>query len=117
MTTTSTRSNVWGNGRTAISLAKQRPLAQGEEECAICRDDVPASVSFKPCGHAVCFACVENMRAKNIFKADAGVKCPFCRQDVDQYLSVHSECAYGGGGGEKGFMDRGVGSADCGGHP
>ncbi|EFJ52520.1 hypothetical protein VOLCADRAFT_103016 [Volvox carteri f. nagariensis] len=33
----------------------------------------------------ICFGCVENLRAKNIFRADKGVKCPFCRQYVTQY--------------------------------
>lgn len=64
---------VWGQGRAAISLSSMAGKVQdGEEECMICRDDVPACVSFQPCSHAVCFACVENMRAKNIFK----VRCP-----------------------------------------
>ncbi len=66
---TSVTATVWGQGREAVSLSNLAgELKEGEEECMICRDDVPACVSFKPCSHAVCFACVENMRAKNIFK-------------------------------------------------
>jgi hypothetical protein len=80
--------SVWGQGRAALHLSLRKCLPH-EEECHICREDVPASVSFKPCGHKVCFACVENMRAKNIFKQDKGVKCPFCRAFVDEYASVH----------------------------
>lgn len=59
--------NVWGQGRAVAKVATN--LKEGEEECMICRNDVPASVGFQPCKHTVCFACVENMRAKNIFKA------------------------------------------------
>jgi hypothetical protein len=61
--------NVWGQGRAAATLShKAGRLQDGEEECMICREEVAASVAFQPCSHAVCFACVENMRAKNIFK-------------------------------------------------
>ncbi|KAG1680793.1 hypothetical protein FOA52_008126 [Chlamydomonas sp. UWO 241] len=66
-------------------------LREGEEECMICRSDVlPASVSLLPCKHAVCISCVETMRAKNIFRADQGVRCPFCRGYVDQYEALDS---------------------------
>jgi hypothetical protein len=37
---------------------------------------VPASVGFKPCNHTVCFTCMENMRAKNIFKARPPAMAP-----------------------------------------
>ncbi|KAI8472642.1 MAG: hypothetical protein J3K34DRAFT_203759 [Monoraphidium minutum] len=81
--------SVWGQGRAAVTLSMAAgKVKDGEEECMICRDDVPACVSFQPCSHAVCFACVENMRAKNIFKADKGVKCPFCRAYIDGYKSL-----------------------------
>jgi hypothetical protein len=60
---------VWGQGRAAACLTSQAGrLGAGDEECMICRDEVAASVAFQPCGHAVCFGCVESMRAKNIFK-------------------------------------------------
>ena len=55
------------------------------------RADVPISVGLRPCDHKVCFACVENLRAKNIFKQDKGIKCPFCRAYVDEYYSLQ-EC-------------------------
>jgi hypothetical protein len=62
--------NVWGQGRAAQQLATQAAslVKDAEEECMICRDDVPATIAFVPCAHRVCFACVENMRAKNIFR-------------------------------------------------
>jgi hypothetical protein len=43
-------------------------MREGDEECHICRDDIPATIAFVPCKHKVCFGCMENMRAKNIFK-------------------------------------------------
>ncbi len=87
-TSTLVTASVWGQGRAALKLSQRKGVADGEEECHICRDG-PASVSFKPCAHKVCFACVENMRAKNIFRQDKGVKCPFCRAFVDEYAAVH----------------------------
>ncbi|KAG2448805.1 hypothetical protein HYH02_006156 [Chlamydomonas schloesseri] len=81
---------VWGNGKAAIIAASNRKIRPGEEECFICKDDVPASVALRPCGHKICFGCVENLRAKNIFRADKGVKCPFCRQYVEQYDPCNS---------------------------
>ncbi|GIL45827.1 hypothetical protein Vafri_2965 [Volvox africanus] len=81
---------VWGQGKAAILAATNRKIQPGEEECHICKDDVPASVTLRPCGHMVCFGCVENLRAKNIFRADKGVKCPFCRQYVTQYEPCNS---------------------------
>lgn len=70
MSTTALTASVWGQGRQAIALSAQvaKHVGQGEEECHICRDDIPATISFVPCKHKVCFGCVENMRAKNIFK-------------------------------------------------
>ncbi|KAL6753396.1 hypothetical protein V8C86DRAFT_2727495 [Haematococcus lacustris] len=85
-------SSVWGQGRRAISVT--RKLQQGEDECFVCRDDVPASVGLRPCGHKLCAVCVENMRAKNIFKADKGVKCPFCRQFVEGYELLDEQSEY-----------------------
>ncbi|GLI63988.1 hypothetical protein VaNZ11_007100 [Volvox africanus] len=81
---------VWGQGKAAILAATNKKIQPGEEECHICKDDVPASVTLRPCGHMVCFGCVENLRAKNIFRADKGVKCPFCRQYVTQYEPCNS---------------------------
>ncbi len=81
--------NVWGQGKVALNLSRlQGTLKDDEEECHICRDDRPVGVGFKPCGHGVCFHCVESMRAKNIFRGDQGVKCPFCRAYVDEYVSL-----------------------------
>lgn len=61
--------SVWGQGRAAATLSTLAGgVRHGEEECWVCRDDVPAVVAFQPCAHSVCFACVESMRAKNIFK-------------------------------------------------
>ena len=85
MTTSAWTATVWGQGKSALLATKQRKLRDGEEECFVCRNDVPASVCLLPCTHKVCVACVENLRAKNIFKSDAGVKCPFCRAFIDQY--------------------------------
>jgi hypothetical protein len=70
---------MWGQGRAAVNLsAAAAAEGQGvgeDNECMICRDEVPACVAFRPCSHAVCFACVENMRAKNIFKVCLCVEC------------------------------------------
>lgn len=58
--------SVWGNRRAALVVSRE--LREGEEECAICREDAPATVALQPCRHNVCIACVETMRATNIFR-------------------------------------------------
>jgi len=57
-------------------------MREGDEECHICRDDIPATIAFVPCKHKVCFGCMENMRAKNIFKVRLGQ--PNSRQQQQQ---------------------------------
>jgi hypothetical protein len=32
---------------------------------------------------------VEQLRAKNVFKADKGVKCPFCRAYIESYTPAN----------------------------
>lgn len=67
---TAVTASVWGQGLAAIKLSAlaSRGMQEGDEECHICRDDIPATIAFVPCKHKVCFNCMENMRAKNIFK-------------------------------------------------
>jgi hypothetical protein len=62
--------SVWGSASKAavISSALGGTIREGEEECMICRADMPASVSLRPCCHSICLACVERMRAATIFK-------------------------------------------------
>jgi hypothetical protein len=66
--------SVWGQGRAAVALSAsiastlQVNGAVPLDECHICRDDIPVAIAFVPCSHKVCFGCVENMRAKNVFK-------------------------------------------------
>ena len=83
---------VWGGAQKAMLASTARKLQPGEDECMICRDDVPASVKFISCGHTACFFCVEQLRAKNVFKADKGVKCPFCRAYIESYTPAN-RCA------------------------
>ena len=67
---------VWGQGRKAVTLSSLKGTlkpGEEEEECMICRDETAANVSFNPCSHAVCYACVESMRAKNIFRVRVSV--------------------------------------------
>lgn len=73
MATSAWTAAVWGGaGRAHLAedLARQGHLTAGheDEECWVCRNDVLATVLCKPCDHKVCVACVENLRAKNIFK-------------------------------------------------
>lgn len=71
---TAVTASVWGQGLAAMRLSAQAVsvgLREGDEECHICRDDIPATIAFVPCRHKVCFGCMENMRAKNIFKVRA----------------------------------------------
>jgi hypothetical protein len=71
---TAVMASVWGQGLAAMRLsaqALQTGMREGDEECHICRADIPATVAFVPCRHKVCFGCMENLRAKNILKVRA----------------------------------------------
>ncbi|KAF5832809.1 hypothetical protein DUNSADRAFT_11182 [Dunaliella salina] len=88
-TSTAITASVWGKGKQAQMTS--RPLRPGEEECSLCRNDVPALVRLKGCdcsNYAVCLACVENLRATNIFRANKGVTCPFCRGYIECFEPV-----------------------------
>eukprot|EP00803_Ostreobium_quekettii_P005558 evm.model.scf_1790.1 EVM.evm.TU.scf_1790.1 scf_1790:5402-13406(-) len=79
--------SVWGRIRAPEASASKAPVAP-EDACRICLDSVPASVRFRPCGHRMCYSCVEKNRARNIFLADKGVKCPFCRRFIEEYVAT-----------------------------
>ncbi|BDA44940.1 hypothetical protein COCOBI_06-4190 [Coccomyxa sp. Obi] len=74
---------VWGS-EAAIST---RELKEGESACCICFN-APEEIRFSPCKHAVCQPCLDRLRQANIFKADPGIKCPFCRQFVEAYVPI-----------------------------
>ncbi|KAK9811218.1 hypothetical protein WJX72_000146 [[Myrmecia] bisecta] len=77
--------SVWGRVHAAAHQADDhKELKDGEEECGICLS-FATELKFKPCGHHACSNCLPQLRRANIFKADAGIKCPFCRQYIDQY--------------------------------
>ena len=65
------------------------PLSYGDQEtCAVCmatmQDDSTIIVWLKPCYHKL--HCVCAMRA--IMKSDPdGIKCPICRQKVEDMMS------------------------------
>ncbi len=74
---TAVTASVWGQGLAAMRLSAQvavTGMREGDEECHICRDDIPATIAFVPCKHKVCFGCMEHMRAKNIFKVCLAVQ-------------------------------------------
>ncbi|GBG77204.1 hypothetical protein CBR_g23531 [Chara braunii] len=57
-----------------------------ENQCNICLGEEGApDTYFYPCGHKACDACVKKIRHSNIYKADKGVRCPFCRQVIESY--------------------------------
>ncbi|KAK3283344.1 hypothetical protein CYMTET_8955 [Cymbomonas tetramitiformis] len=58
--------------------------------CLVCCDNIASPVKFLPCGHHACSICVKTLRAHNIKKADAGVRCPFCRQVITAYTGEGS---------------------------
>lgn len=65
--TTAWTASVWGKAAEAKPAV---PLKDGEEECVICFD-AATQIKFKPCKHGACHACVDKLRAANIFKARA----------------------------------------------
>mmetsp|Transcript_24784 Transcript_24784/g.63901 ORF Transcript_24784/g.63901 Transcript_24784/m.63901 type:complete len:93 (-) Transcript_24784:22-300(-) len=87
---TALTASVWGKGKQAQMIS--RPLRPGEEECCLCQGDVPALVRLKGChcsNYAVCLACVENLRANNIYRSNQGVTCPLCRGFIECYEPVN----------------------------
>lgn len=74
--TVSSLPSAWGKpGRggeqdaasSSSSCVAERPPGCAES-CLICRAEVVASVVFRPCGHKMCLGCVEQTRARNIYK-------------------------------------------------
>eukprot|EP00959_Pyramimonas_sp_CCMP1952_P203826 4262629-Pyramimonas_sp.AAC.1 len=66
-------------------MLRKPPVPRPTGDCAICYEGA-ASVLFDPCQHFACTACVRKMRQANIFKPDAGVVCPFCREPIAAYI-------------------------------
>lgn len=56
--------SVWGRINREEVVHEQD---ESGEECTICYA-APQNVRFKPCGHAACKNCVEDLRRSNIFK-------------------------------------------------
>lgn len=70
--TVSSLPSAWGKpgasrGGEQDALVADRP-PEGAATCLICRAEVIASVLFGPCGHKMCLGCVEQTRARNIYK-------------------------------------------------
>lgn len=63
-----TPASVWGKG--PLLLAPEK-LKEGDKECSICCQDVPASVKFKPCSHGVCVNCMQQLRNKQIYSVNS----------------------------------------------
>eukprot|EP00897_Mesotaenium_endlicherianum_P005447 jgi/Mesen1/4930/ME000246S04155 len=60
-----------------------------EDSCQICfGGEVAPTIFFIPCKHRACASCVQKLRIANIYKADKGVKCPFCRQTIEGYSDI-----------------------------
>lgn len=79
--------SVWGRPIRDEAVQEQEDATNSEEQCTICYSGA-SNVIFKPCNHAACKPCVDGLRRSNIFKADAGVKCPYCRAYVEKYQPV-----------------------------
>lgn len=62
---------AWGKG--AAAAVNAAPLRDGDEECVICFERA-VQVNFRPCKHGACHACVDKLRAANIFKARSALR-------------------------------------------
>ena len=80
---------VWGGSTSSADRAR---LPKGTEPCHICGEDAMVEVKLQPCQHEICLGCCNAMRANVVFKADAGLKCPFCRDYVDGFTDMQG-CA------------------------
>ena len=56
--------NAWGVKQADASVEEIKP---GQTECNLCSAG-PEAVTFQPCDHRACRACVNKLRAVNIFK-------------------------------------------------
>ncbi|XP_024400728.1 uncharacterized protein [Physcomitrium patens] len=83
---------VWRNAGSPGALESGSRSAQvdaipDDDSCDICMgEDGACDIWFSPCGHKACASCVQKMRIANVYKADKGVRCPFCRQVIESYL-------------------------------
>uniref|UniRef100_A0A7I4BCT9 RING-type domain-containing protein n=1 Tax=Physcomitrium patens TaxID=3218 RepID=A0A7I4BCT9_PHYPA len=82
---------VWRNAGSSGALESGSRSAQvdiiPDDSCDICMgEDGACDIWFSPCAHKACASCVQKMRIANVYKADKGVKCPFCRQLIESYL-------------------------------
>lgn len=60
--------SVWGRIIRDEVVQEQDDAGSTEEQCTICYNG-SLSVRFKPCNHAACKNCVDDLRRSNIFKA------------------------------------------------
>ena len=107
---------IWGsNAQKASPVA----LKEGEEACTICHEH-SLELCIIPCKHEFCGPCVNRLRKANVFKvwkqpysvscppcfcwlppnhlrrpscalqADAGIKCPLCRQYAEGFAPLRA---------------------------
>jgi hypothetical protein len=77
---------AWGAGGAAGGDRARLP--KGKDPCHICGEDSMCEVTLQPCKHEMCLSCCNTMRQGIVFKADAGLKCPFCREFVDGFTDM-----------------------------
>ncbi|KAK9804976.1 hypothetical protein WJX73_006383 [Symbiochloris irregularis] len=80
---------AWGS-KAKQSTDSPPKLQEGQEECNICFESA-VDVRFVPCKHGSCNSCVDQLRIAAVFKPDAGVRCPYCRQYVNGFSSLTGE--------------------------
>ncbi|CAI5522681.1 unnamed protein product [Closterium sp. Naga37s-1] len=74
--------------RSSLKLDEEKSEGSDGEFCAICCEDTSADLYFVPCRHKSCADCVQKLRQSAVYKADKGVRCPFCRQIVESYSNT-----------------------------
>lgn len=62
-------------------------------DCDICSEESASNIQYKPCSHYSCFDCFIKLRQANLFKADQGVRCPFCRQYIEKFVPLEDSIA------------------------
>ncbi|CAL5229887.1 g13301 [Coccomyxa viridis] len=80
---------AWGGGIWGANAGNSDSvvLKEGEEACTICHVR-RLEIALLPCKHQFCSECVTCLRKANVFKADAGIRCPLCRTFAEGFAPL-----------------------------
>ena len=81
------KAKVYGNEcQDCLEVVKKCKTCLLENECVLCTEEKIGTFALVPCGHAkTCFACTNIL-----LDTSNNPKCPFCRESIDNFVTVFS---------------------------